>query len=150
MSILELFVILIFLEILVGMIALLILWNRNQKTTARLKQYEINVNADIDESIPKILEAFVNTNWIDYRLKELDPMQIVTITPEHEKQIINDMSEICGDRLSDAMIDKLSLFWDIDSISSVIADKIYLTVVNYCAQFNATKQNVDLVGTPNT
>ena len=51
------------------------------------------------------------------------------ITEEQESKIIDDMIDICSARLSPAMADKLSLFWRHESIGSVIADQIYLTVV---------------------
>lgn len=148
MSIIELLVLLIAVEIAVGIFSTCVMIYINNKTNARIKQYEININANIDDSIPAILESFVNSNFIDYRLKNIDPMGLVNITQEHEKKIIDDMIEICGSRMSNAMLDKLSLFWSLDAISSVIADKIYLTVVSFCSQFNATKQNVDQIGSP--
>ena len=128
------------LAIVVVGIAVIIVYHIHKKELERLTSYEINVSAKIDEEIPNILEKYVNNIFTDYRLKFLETQYMnVYISDEYQKVIYKEFADICGKRLSPAMMDKLSLFWNRDAIAEVIADKIYLTVVIYVAEHNATK-----------
>jgi hypothetical protein len=120
-------------------------YNRHKAKLEELMKYNYNINASIDEKIPAILESFVNETFTDYRAMNIDPRtDIVYINDEKEKEIIEDLTKICIERISPAMVDKLSLFWSYNSIGSVVADKIYLTVVAFVAEFNAIKQEKEI------
>ena len=128
------------LAITVVGISVIIVYHVHKKELEKLTSYEINVSAKIDEEIPNILEKYVNNIFTDYRLKFLETQYMnMYISDEHQKVIYKEFADICGKRLSPAMMDKLSLFWNRDAIAEVIADKIYLTVVIYVAEHNATK-----------
>ena len=116
-------------------IVLIYVYNSHKKILEGITEYEIDVNASINEEIPKILELYVQTIFDDYRAQDID-----YITSEKEKEITKDVSRLCADRLSPAMAHKLSLFWNPETIGSVIADKIYLIVVGYVAQHNSVKE----------
>lgn len=101
-----------------------------------IKEYEINVNAAIDQKIPEILDIFVKNVFDDYLVMHMDVVNKDYINQEEETNIIRELGSICSDRISPAMVDKLSLFWSTDSIGSVIAEKVYLQVVAYVASHN--------------
>ena len=140
-----LFVILFIIFIIFVAIAgagFLYIYHVHKKEIERIMEYDINVNATIDEEIPKILERFVVSVFTDYQLKVLEPDEnLIYISHEKEVEIIREVGAICSSRLSSAMIDKLSLFWKREAIGSVIADKIYLVVVQYVAAKNAVKND---------
>lgn len=117
--------------------AFLIVTNRHKKELEHIKKYEINVNAAIDAKIPEILETFVKSVFDDYLVMHADILSKDYITQEEETAMIRELGNICSDRISPAMIDKLSLFWSNKSIASVIADKVYLMTVAYVASKNA-------------
>ena len=121
-------------------IAMIVVYHIHKKELERLTSYEINVSATIDEEIPNILDKFVANIFMEYRLKYLD-MQYngQYISDEIQKGIYKEFASICGNRLSPAMMDKLSLFWKREAIAEVVADKIYLTVVDYVVTHNAVK-----------
>ena len=122
-------------------IAMIVVYHIHKKELERLTSYEINVGATIDEEIPNILEKFVNNIFTDYRLKFLEVQYMdMYISDDHQQAIYRDFADICGKRLSPAMMDKLSLFWKREAITEVLADKIYLTVVVYVAEHNSVKQ----------
>ena len=121
-------------------LAMIVVYHVHKKELERLTSYEINVSATIDEEIPNILEKFVNNIFTDYRLKFLDLQYMETyISDDHQQLIYKEFADICGNRMSPAMMDKLSLFWKREAIAEVLADKIYLTVVNYVAVHNSVK-----------
>lgn len=130
-------------------ILLLFMYNKHKKLMENISEYEIDVNASINEEIPKILELYVQSIFDDYRAKFIEPLSIDYISPDKEKEIITDVSKLCADRLSPALVHKVSLFWNPAEIGAVIADKIYLIVVAYVAKFNTTKSTKYDIGKPN-
>ena len=69
------------------------------------------------------------------------------ISDEREKKIREDLVEIVTDRLSPATLDKIGLFYNVREIDKIIADKIYITVMNYRVEHNtpyANNENLDV------
>lgn len=116
-------------------IILVYYYHKHKQILENLTRYEIDVGATIDEEIPKILELFVQSVFVDYQAKNL--VQEEYIRADREQQIVKEVATLCGERISPAMVNKLSLFWNPEVIAAVIADKVYLTVVAYVAQNNA-------------
>jgi hypothetical protein len=134
-----------FVGVLVIAIMCIVSYNRHKSRLEDLMKYNYNINATIDEKIPALLESFVHETFRDYRAMNIDPRtDIVYINDEKEREIIDDLTKICADRISPAMVDKLHLFWNYDSIGAVVADKIYLTVVAFVAEFNAIKREQEI------
>lgn len=124
--------------------ALFIISNKRQAEIENtLKKYEININAVIDEKIPEILDTFVKNVFDDYLVMHVEIVNKDYITQEEETHMIRELGSLCSERISPAMIDKLSLFWSPESIGSVVAEKVYLQVVAYVASHNTVyKQTV--------
>ena len=123
-------------------IAMLIVYHNHKKELEKIMNYEINIGATIDNEIPIILENYINSIFIDYRLKYIEADEsLIYINNEKEIEILHEIGNICSERLSPAMVDKLSLFWNREQIAKVISDKIYLIVVQYVANFNAVKNS---------
>ena len=128
--------------VLVFSIAMVLSYRSHNKAMEQLTKYEINVGAEIDEKIPQMLDGYINEIFTEYRIKNLEYKEKPNyITAEDEEVILRDLGNLCGDRLSLNMIDKLSLFWNPQEIGSVIADKISNVVAVYVAQNNATVYN---------
>ena len=142
-SILALIVILSILT-LIGIVALgasmVYVYHIHKKELEKIMNYEINIGAKIDNEIPNILETYVTSIFTDYRLKFLEADEsLIYINGDKEIEILHDIGTLCSERLSPAMVDKLSLFWKREQIAEVISDKIYLVVMQYVASFNAVK-----------
>ena len=118
-------------------IVLIYYYHKHKQILENLTRYEIDVGATIDEEIPKILELFVQSVFADYQAKNL--VQEEYIRADREQQIVREVATLCGERISPAMVNKLSLFWNPEVIAAVIADKVYLIVVAYVSQNNAVR-----------
>lgn len=100
-------------------------------------KYKNNTYANIDDKVPKVLDMFVKEVFTDYRVKYLDCDEtLIYINDEKEQQILSEMASLCSERMSPTLADKLTLVWSYESLGAVIADKIYLTVVNYVSSKN--------------
>lgn len=116
--------------------------NKHKNNMENLTRYNINVAANIDRSIPGILEYLIQDCFNDYKIKNLAYKTDEYITPENEAKIRKDLAAIVTNRLSSATLDKLSLFYNIDSIASILADKIYIIVMDYVVDHNSKLNNM--------
>lgn len=116
---------------------------QNQKAAQKLLKYQIDVNSNIDKSIPEILDLVIMECFNDYRIKFLEPIEHGHITAEREAEIRSDLVSIVTGRISEATLNKLSLFYNINSIADILADKIYICVMNYVIEHNKEFLNID-------
>lgn len=129
--------VLIFCIICLIIIGVAILLNRkHQKYLEELMRYQVNVTSNIDKSIPEILDLIIQESFTDYRIKHLEPLNDGFINSEREIEIRKDLIEIVTVRISGAALDKLSLFYNINNIADILADKIYICVMNYVIDHN--------------
>lgn len=115
---------------------------KNQQAVQEIMKYQINVNASIDRSIPEILDLVIMDCFNDYKIKFLEPIEHGFITAEREIEIRKELVSIVTGRISEATLDKLSLFYNINSIADILADKIYICVMNYVVDHNKNFLNV--------
>ena len=124
----------------IGCTIMLILYHignkKHQRDLLELSRYSINVQAIIDNSIPQILENIINDAFQDYQIMVLIPKNELYITDEREKEIRRDLVEKVVNRISPMAIDKISLFYNVHRIDEIIADKVYITVMNYVVSHN--------------
>ena len=92
-------------------------------------------------SIPEILNLIIQDCFTDYKVKTLLPLQEGFINATREDQIRQALVEMVSGRISNAALDKLSLFYNIQNIAAIMADKIYITVMQYVIDHNATVTN---------
>jgi len=102
-----------------------------------IMMYQINVTANIDRSIPEILNIIIQESFDDYQVKFLAPLNEGYLNEERESQIRKDLVSIVTSRLSNAAMDKLSLIYNPMNIANILADKIYIIVMKYVSDHNA-------------
>ena len=128
----------IFIPVALALFALVIYSNnKHRKKLEEISLYQINVSATIDQSIPEILDLIIQESFTDYQVKYLAPMNDGFITEEREAAIRKDLVQMVSLRISNAALDKLSLFYNIKNIADIIADKIYICVMNYVTEHNS-------------
>lgn len=141
LSHLQLFAIGAFIIIFVGIIIVFLLFYRETRKhnneLIRLTQYATNVQANIDSSIPDLLGKIIEDSFTDYQIMVLIPKNDQFIDSEQEKEIRDALTNKVADRISPNAIDKISLFYNPQQLGSIIADKIYITVMNYVVSHNA-------------
>lgn len=129
---------------LIGVLIVVFLFYRNnrrhQEHLLELGRYSTNVQAIIDKNIPNLLDEIIEDCFRDYEIMVLIPRNEMYITDEREKEIRNDLVQKVVDRISPMALDKISLFYNVHKIDEIIADKVYITVMNYVVSHN------DLIG----
>ena len=101
-----------------------------------MNQYSINTQVAIDTTIRDLLNDIVTECFDDYKIMVLYPLREGYINDERELQIRNDLVNKVTERLSPMTLDKLSLRYNLVNIGAIIADKIYIAVMNYVVDHN--------------
>lgn len=123
--------------VLAAFIVQLVLNYRYRKIMVKQSEHRLNVSAQIDKTIPELLELIIQESFKDYEATTLVPLDEAYINEEREKEIRSELVEIVGARISPAALEKISLFYNQDNIARVIADKIYITVMTYVVEHNS-------------
>lgn len=110
--------------------------NKHRKRLEDLSKYQMHITSNIDKSIPEILDLIIRESFADYQIKYLIPLQEGYINSEREGQIRKELVTLVTTRISSAALDKISLFYNIANIADIIADKIYILVMDYVTKHN--------------
>ena len=104
--------------------------------------YQAHISAIISKDIIDILNCIIDDCFKDYQVKYLVPKYNNSyISEEAEAEIRRDLVELVTSRISDAAMDKISLFYNKRNIARIIGDKIYIAVTNYVVENNSHYEN---------
>lgn len=117
-------------------IAVVILNNIHKNKIEEITLYQIHVQSQIDETVPEVLDLIIRESFNDYQLKSLYPLNEGYINSEREAEIRGELIALVSSRISNAALDKVSLFYNVTNIADVLADKIYIAVMNYVIEHN--------------
>lgn len=115
--------------------------NKHRKRLEEITMYNIHVSANIDQSIPAILEAIIQDCFTDYKIKVLIPMHEGVLNSQREAEIRQALVSMVTSRMSTAALNKISLFYNLSNIGAILSDKIYILVMNYVIEHNREVQN---------
>ena len=118
-------------------IVMIVMNHKHKKKFEEITMYQINTSAMIDGSIPKLLDLIIDESFTDYRIKSLVDQEGV-INSEREGEIRNELVRIVSGRISNAALEKLSLFYNMKNIADILADKIYIRIMDYVVDHNKT------------
>lgn len=114
----------------------------NKKENAKWEQYKLNIetlNTACVEDIQKLLDNLIDECLSDYLASNPEYVNANYITDEAELNMRKQIANLVSNRLSEALYDKLSLYYNKFTIPSIIADKIYLKVTAYVIKINTPK-----------
>lgn len=109
-----------------------------------LKLLEIQLSASIDpDAINDLLDRFIEDIFNEYLINSSDLIQKTYITSDDEIKMRSDIIDIVGDRLSPYVYQKLSMYYNENSIPDIIAARVYQVVTAYVVTNNKPKQSKD-------
>lgn len=117
------------------------LWQKNNKEKNRLREYDININADMKDSISDLLESLVSECFNEYILLNVEYKDITYVNAELEAQIMKGVGEMVAKYISPVMLTKMSVYYNLRYISEIISDKVYIVTLNYVLEKNAMKDS---------
>lgn len=142
----EICMLLCFLIIGIFMIAIIVflisIIAENKKENAKWEQYKLNIetlDAACVKDIQKLLDNLIDECMSDYLASNPEYVNTNYITDEAELSMRKQIANLVSNRLSEALYDKLSLYYNKFTIPSIIADKIYLKITAYVVKINTPK-----------
>lgn len=117
-------------------IILIITNYRLKKESNKIARYSININAKVNEEIPMILENMTEECFDEYMVLNLAFKEKEYIDSDTETKIMKEVGTMVAQRLSQAALDKLSTYYNINTISEIISNKVYILVMQYAANNN--------------
>lgn len=109
------------------------------KSKIALQEHRLNIESNIDESINEQLDGIIQEIFNTYIVFNIAYKNIKYINSEMEKDIIYAVKELVKNRLSPAMLSKLSMYYNTTAIGEIISEKIHLIVMNYVVENNEIK-----------
>lgn len=101
----------------------------------RFKEREFNINTKIDSTTESDLDKFVSDCINEYILINYSHTKTYLNADECDK-IFKEVVDMIKHRLTPAMFDKLSLYYNKDEIGSIIVYKAYLNVMKFIMERN--------------
>lgn len=92
------------------------------------------------ESVNNLMDTLITSEFETYRIMYLEHKQDY-INREYEKKILHEVIDKVSDRISLSIMNNIALYYDPDSISDIIAEKVYLLVSLYVAENNRIRDD---------
>ena len=103
---------------------------------------EVVRDAKIDaDEVLKSLDKIIEEALDEYVITMIKPKNIYYISTEMEKEILAMLADQVPERISQFLMDKLSLIYNREFIGSMIGGRIYFTVMNFVLEYNLTNEN---------
>lgn len=104
-----------------------------------LQEHRLNIESTIDESINEQLDSVIKEVFNTYLIFNVAYKDIKYINSDMEKEMIYAVKDLVKDRLSPAMLSKLSMYYNTAALGDIISEKIHLVVMNYVVENNELK-----------
>lgn len=128
--------------IVIGVIVMMCIFKSQQiKKDIELKKYQIhvaNINTESSKDIQAILDNFIQECIDDYLATHPEMAKKHYITDDEETKLRSDIGQLISLRLSDAMYNKLSIYYNPYTMSSIIAEKIYIKITTFVVRNNTS------------
>lgn len=107
------------------------------KKRTDIKEIEVTmVSQDETSRVPELLETVVTESLQDWIALNMINREAGAITKKEEQEIIKGVTSFVLKRMSNAIQIKLASYYNHDSIDTIIAEKIFMTVTNFVVNNN--------------
>lgn len=109
--------------------------NKTESTTIEKKNVLYNATLKYEDDI-KILDDIIDDEFTQYQIMHLAHQPDLYINPDMQKKIISEILESVLLKISDDLLDRLSLYYKKEYLGDIIFNKIKLVVINYTIEVN--------------
>lgn len=107
----------------------------------RLQKSINDINYRLDQTEYELLDKFITDAFNEYLVFNISFQEDMYINTDMEKKMISEVSMQVLKNISPVMIGKISLYYNIDSLEDIIANKVYMLVSDYTIENNTIKQD---------
>ena len=101
-----------------------------------LERYKHETTINITDSINEKLDMMIEQCFQEYTILNLAFKTDYYVTEKEEEKINREISALVAERISPAFYNQLSLYYNEDAITDVIAKRVYFRVTNFVIEHN--------------
>lgn len=109
--------------------------NTEEKNDTDYKRMIYSTPLNYEEDM-KILDSIIDDEFMQYEIMHLAHRDNLYINAEEQERIITEVLGKVIYRISDDLVQKLSLYYKSEYINDIIFNKIKLVVINYTIEIN--------------
>ena len=125
--------------IVISLYILIFIIRRYLSAINEIKQFKIMTDAQVDESLYKIIDEYSDYIFNDYLILVFELRDLDYINTEEEKKMIKDLLERIMGRMSNTIMSKMILLYNKDMIPDILAEKVTIKVTQYVLEYNKPK-----------
>lgn len=125
--------------IVISLYILIFIIRRYLSAINEIKQFKIMTDAQVDESLYKIIDEYIDYIFNDYLILVFELRDLDYINTEEEKKMIKDLLERIMGRMSNTIMSKMILLYNKDMIPDILAEKVTIKVTQYVLEYNKPK-----------
>lgn len=103
----------------------------NNKISNDINICNSKMNATSLEECNQMIDGFISREFDNYCAKNLNFRSLDVISDKQQDMIRRDLLKLVQERMSTNILYKMSLFYEVDKIPDIIAEKVYLLVTAY-------------------
>lgn len=111
-------------------------WSKFKEKKLEMELHEININVNVSNGIDERLDNMIETCFQEYSLTELFHKSDWYITEQDEIDINKKINYLVAQRISPVMMEQLCLYYNENSITDIIAKRVYFRVTNFVIEHN--------------
>lgn len=117
---------------------IILIKSMNNKINNDINIGNSKMNASSLEECNQMIDGFISREFDNYCAKNLNFRNIDVISDKQQDIIRKDLLRLIQERMSTNILYKMSLFYEVDKIPDIIAEKVYLLVTAYVISVDNT------------
>lgn len=117
---------------------IILIKSMNNKINNDINIGNSKMNATSLEECNQMIDGFISREFDNYCAKNLNFRNIDVISDKQQDIIRKDLLKLIQERMSTNILYKMSLFYEVDKIPDIIAEKVYLLVTAYVISVDNT------------
>lgn len=117
---------------------IILIKSMNNKINNDINIGNSKMNASSLEECNQMIDGFISREFDNYCAKNLNFRNIDVISDKQQDIIRKDLLKLIQERMSTNILYKMSLFYEVDKIPDIIAEKVYLLVTAYVISVDNT------------
>lgn len=111
------------------------------KAKNNIEQHRIQLDYEIDTTVPETLDKMIMESFEEYMILNESFNDVQFLSRDMEEKISHGVNAVVSRKLSDIFKIKLATYYNEENIPEIIAQKIYILVMNYSIKTNGIKDD---------
>lgn len=111
------------------------------KVKNMIEQHRIQLDYEIDTTVPETLDKMIIESFEEYMILNESFNNVDFLSKDMEERISHGVNDVVSRKLSNVFKIKLATYYNEENIPEIIAQKIYILVMNHSIKVNGIKDD---------